>query len=97
MRVADLLYLTRPTFSETLVGGLYLTDLGLLLLMGGIWMWLWAEQMKKQPLVPVHDPRFSYHWEHLQHERAHGHGEDHAESLAPHDAHAHGAEVKAHV
>jgi hypothetical protein len=99
MRVVDLLYLTRPTFSETLVGGLYLADLGLLLLMGGIWMWLWAEQMKKQPLVPLHDPRFSYHWELFEYERAHGHDEDHAHDEHTHGehTHVHGAEVKAHV
>src|SRR5690606_13732578 len=42
MRWVDLLYLTRPAFSSTLVGGLYIADIGLMLLMGGIWMWLWA-------------------------------------------------------
>lgn len=72
MRWIDLLYQNRPPFSETLLGGLYLADLGLMLLLGGIWMWLWAEQMKKQPLVPLHDPRFSKEWQILEHHRAHG-------------------------
>lgn len=76
MRFVDLLYLTRPSFSDTLWGGLYIADLGLFLLLGGIWFWIWAEQMKKRPLLPLHDPRFSMHWKIHEYHAAHGESED---------------------
>lgn len=69
MRWVDLLYLTRPAFSTTLLGGLHIADIGIFLLLGGIWIWAWAEQMKKAPLVPLYDPRFAEHWQIEEHER----------------------------
>lgn len=55
MRFVDLFWWVTPTFRKTI--GLSLADLGTPLLIGGIWLGLWAGQMRDQPLVPVHDPR----------------------------------------
>jgi hypothetical protein len=92
-RWVDMLYLTRPTFSDTLAGGLYLSDIGTTLMIGGIWLWVWADQLKKRPLVPLHDPRFSQNWQIIEH--AHAHEQDHG--TGHHSGTTHGAEVKAHV
>lgn len=98
MRWIDLIWLTRPTFSETLLGGLYLSDLGTMLLLGGVWLYLWAEQVKKRPLVPLYDPRFSENWK-IDHMHDHGHGHhesSHGEEQGAHQL-THHAEVKTHV
>jgi hypothetical protein len=55
----------------------FLADIGLPLLLGGIWILAWATQMKKTnaPLVPVYDARLAPYWpleegaEHLSPER----------------------------
>ena len=91
MRWIDLIWLTRPAFSKTLWGGLYLSDLGTMLLLGGAWLYLWVDQVKKRPLVPLHDPRFSENWAIDQHTHNHGHQLDEAQLAG------HGVEVKSHV
>jgi hypothetical protein len=55
MRFIDLFWWVTPTFRKTL--GVSVADLGTPLLLGGIWLWLWAGQMRGRAVVPVHDPR----------------------------------------
>jgi hypothetical protein len=55
MRFIDLFWWVTPTFRKSL--GVSVADLGTPLLLGGIWLWLWAGQMRGRPVVPVHDPR----------------------------------------
>ena len=42
----------------------FLADIGLPILLGAIWVWAWAGQMKKTnaPIVPVYDPRIEGSW-----------------------------------
>jgi hypothetical protein len=56
-----------PTFRETPFSNMpqaLLADLGVPLLLGGIWMWAWSTQMRKAnaPIVPQHDPRLEGFW-----------------------------------
>jgi hypothetical protein len=62
MRLVDLFWWVTPTFRSHL--SLSVTDVGTPLLLGGIWLWFWAGQMKgnPMPMVPVHDPRLEGHW-----------------------------------
>lgn len=74
MRLVDLMYLTRPAFhgNDTLLGSLYWSDLGLLLLLGGIWFFIWSTEIAKRPLLMLHDPRFTEHWKVHEYDRKHG-------------------------
>ena len=56
MRFVDLFWWVTPTFRHDLAR-VTLTDFGTPLLIGGIWLWLWAGQVRGRALVPVHDPR----------------------------------------
>jgi hypothetical protein len=77
MRWVDMLYISRPNLEPNLWSTLHLADIGTFCLMGGAWLWLWAVEVQKRPLVPRYDPRFAYNWEIHQHDRAHG---DHLET-----------------
>jgi hypothetical protein len=55
MRFLDLFWWVTPTFRDHL--SISLADLGTPLLIGGIWLWLWAGQIRDRYLVPLHDPR----------------------------------------
>jgi len=55
MRFLDLFWWVTPTFREHL--GVGLADLGAPLLIGGIWLSVWAREVRKRPLLPLHDPR----------------------------------------
>jgi hypothetical protein len=68
MRFIDLFWWVAPTFRPTLT--VHFADVGAPLLLGGIWLWLWAGQMKDRPLVPVYDPRLQE--AHAQHVLQHG-------------------------
>ncbi|HEX8463764.1 MAG TPA: hypothetical protein VF627_04030 [Abditibacterium sp.] len=66
-RHIDLWYYVVPTFRETPFSNMpqaLLADLGVPLLLGGIWMWAWSTQMRKAnaPIVPQHDPRLEGFW-----------------------------------
>jgi hypothetical protein len=63
MRLVDLFWWVTPTFRSHL--SLSVTDVGTPLLLGGIWLWFWAGQVKGKPMpmVPVHDPRLEGHWQ----------------------------------
>lgn len=61
MRLVDLFWWVAPNFREhvAVIG----SDFGAPLLLGGVWLWLWAaEMMKERTLVPAHDPRLAGHW-----------------------------------
>jgi hypothetical protein len=61
MRFVDLFWWVAPTFRDHFT--INAADLGTPLLIGGIWLFLWAEELRKKnpPVVPVHDPRFETH------------------------------------
>jgi hypothetical protein len=66
-RHIDLWFYVVPTFRETPFYGMpgsLLADLGVPLLLGGIWLWAWSGQMRKAnaPIVPQHDPRLEGFW-----------------------------------
>jgi hypothetical protein len=55
MRFIDLWWWVQPTFRDHAVP--MPADIGAPLLIGGIWLWLWAGQVRDRYLVPLHDPR----------------------------------------
>ena len=74
-RFVDLFYYTVPTFRHSPLDGTplgavpeyhwaFLADIGLPILMGGLWLMVWAMQMKKTnaPLVPIYDQRIEGAW-----------------------------------
>ena len=73
-RFVDLFYYTVPTFRHSPGDGLplpgsdypfaFLADLGLPVLLGGLWLMVWAIQMKKTnaPIVPIYDQRIEGAW-----------------------------------
>ena len=58
IRLYDLIWLVAPTFHHE--GGLPigLANIGVPLALGGLWVYLFAGQLQKRPLVPVNDPYF---------------------------------------
>jgi hypothetical protein len=67
MRFIDLWWWVTPKFRDQI--SISLTDLGTPLLIGGIWLWFWVQQVRGKTVVPLHDPRFEAH---LQEIAAHG-------------------------
>ena len=72
MRFVDLLWWVTPSVWKP--GDAWLPWILLLagtpLLIGGVWLWTWAVQVKtEQPLIPLHDPRVVAE---LQEAAAHG-------------------------
>lgn len=61
MRFVDLFWLVAPTFRDQF--GITLADVGAPVLIGGIWLWLWARELKaaNTPIIPAHDPRIETH------------------------------------
>jgi hypothetical protein len=55
MRLVDLFWLTRPEFTSSAVPGLM--DLGAILALAGIWLAVFAWNLKSQPLLPLGDPK----------------------------------------
>lgn len=59
MRLLDLRYYITPTFSPNAFFT-NIADIGAVLGLGGIWMWLWTREMlKSRSLLPDNDPRFA--------------------------------------
>jgi len=55
MRCVDLYWMTRPEFTQRALPNLW--DFAAVLGLGGVWMWFFAGQLKRQPLLPVGDPK----------------------------------------
>jgi hypothetical protein len=55
MRLVDLFWLTRPEFTSSAFPGLM--DLGAILALAGIWLAVFAWNLKSQPLLPLGDPK----------------------------------------
>lgn len=75
MRLLDLIWLIHPAFTHPGPGGeivphfaVHWLDFAAPVGIGGIWVWAFARQLQKRPLVPAGDPRLT---ETLAH--AHGH------------------------
>ena len=51
MRCLDLFWLTRPEFTSRALPTLW--DFATVLALGGIWLWLFAKQLKERPLLPL--------------------------------------------
>jgi hypothetical protein len=64
MRLVDVFWWVTPGFPARSHLSLSFSDVGTPLLLGGIWLWFWAAQMKRNPVpvVPLHDPRLEGHW-----------------------------------
>ena len=74
MRFVDLMWWIVPTFREHI--SFTFSDIGAPLALGGIWLAMWAWQMKGRQLVPLHDPRLEGNWPvpHNEHGEVVGHG-----------------------
>jgi len=57
MRCLDLFWLTRPEFTSRALPTLW--DVATLLALGGIWLWFFALQLKRQPLLPLGEPKLA--------------------------------------
>ena len=65
IRLYDLIWLVAPTFNQGAFP-ISLANVGIPLALGGLWVFLFAGQLRKRALVPVNDPYF-------KHMLAHGH------------------------
>ena len=65
IRLYDLIWLVAPTFNQGAFP-ISLANVGVPLALGGLWIFLFAAQLRKRALVPVNDPYF-------KHMLAHGH------------------------
>jgi hypothetical protein len=65
IRLYDLIWLVAPTFNQGAFP-ISLANVGIPLALGGLWIFLFAGQLRKRALVPVNDPYF-------KHMLAHGH------------------------
>ena len=61
MRFVDVMWWVVPTFRQDQISFSF-SDLGAPLALGGLWLALWAWQMKGRALVPLHDPRLEGSW-----------------------------------
>jgi hypothetical protein len=57
MRCLDLYWWTRPEFNSNAVPTLW--DAATLLALGGIWLWFFARQLKREPLLPLGEPKLA--------------------------------------
>lgn len=62
MRHIDLWWYVTATFRQEGSQMFQISDLGAPLLLGGLWLWSWAHQLKGREAVPVHDPRLKPFW-----------------------------------
>jgi len=65
IRLVDLIWIVAPFFNQ---GGMpvNLANVGIPVGLGGVWVYLFAGQLKKHPLVPVNDPFFKDMLAHAQ-------------------------------
>jgi hypothetical protein len=66
IRLVDLIWIVAPAFNQ---GGIpvSLANIGIPVGLGGLWLFLFAGQLRKYPLVPVNDPDFKDMLANLQH------------------------------
>ena len=57
MRMLDIFWLTRPEFTYHALPTLW--DISAILALGGIWLWFFAVQLKRQPLLPLGEPKLA--------------------------------------
>jgi hypothetical protein len=57
MRCVDLYWWTRPEFTSSALPSLW--DAAALLALGGIWLWFFAMQLKRLPLLPLGEPKLA--------------------------------------
>jgi len=65
MRLVDLFWMTRPEFTSTAWPNLW--DLAAPLALGGLWLFVFAGQLKQLPLLPLGDPKLAEAIEHHEH------------------------------
>lgn len=63
MRLVDLYWLVMPEFRKNSFGISWL-DIAAPVALGGIWLWYFAAQLNKRPLLPIHDPHLQEALEH---------------------------------
>jgi hypothetical protein len=59
IRLYDIIWLVAPGFNH---GGFPITlaNIGIPLALGGVWVWLFAAQLRKMPVLPINDPYFKH-------------------------------------
>jgi hypothetical protein len=65
MRLVDLFWLTRPEFTSNAMPNWL--DLAAPLALGGLWLYFFAFNLKRQPLLPLGDPKLEEAIEHHEH------------------------------
>jgi hypothetical protein len=65
MRLVDLFWLTRPEFTANAMPNWL--DLAAPLALGGLWLFFFAFNLKRQPLLPLGDPKLAEAIEHHEH------------------------------
>jgi hypothetical protein len=65
MRFVDLFWLTRPEFTANALPNWL--DLAAPLAVGGLWLSVFAFNLKQQPLLPLGDPKLAEAIEHHEH------------------------------
>jgi len=60
IRLVDLIWLVAPNFSRPGTLPVGLANIGIPLALAGVWLWLFAQQLGRYPLVPVNDPYFKH-------------------------------------
>jgi hypothetical protein len=55
MRLVDLFWLTRPEFTPNAIPTVW--DLAAALALGGLWLFVFAWQLQKMPLLPLGEPK----------------------------------------
>ena len=53
-----LIWLVAPNFPNPAVLPISLANVGIPLALAGVWLWLFAQQLGRHPLVPINDPYF---------------------------------------
>jgi hypothetical protein len=57
MRLVDIIWLVAPTFNHDGFP-ISLANIGIPIGLAGIWVYLFAGQLRRRPLVPINDPYF---------------------------------------